>query len=215
MAQLIKQLMGWVVSMLRRWGYYVVFIATFLETSAFIGLLVPGETTVVVAGFFAALGAIEPGTPIYVQLLKVMGLAAAGAFLGDTTGYFIGRYLGEKLALKMGKFFFVRERELDKVRHYINRHGGKTIFFGRFTSFLRAFAPFVAGVTKMPIRKFLFYDATGAIPWAVGVSLLGYIFRESWEQAQKLVNDATYILIALFLVAVIIIFYHKRRKKKV
>ena len=213
MIHLIKQFMEFVPDAMERWGYYAVFVATFLETSAFIGLMVPGETAVVVAGFFAAQGSMGNDAPFPFQLLKVMGFAAAGAFCGDTTGYCVGRYLGEKIILKWGKFFFVRERELEKVRYYINKHGGKTIFFGRFTSFLRAFAPFVAGMTKMPVRKFLAYDATGAIPWAVAFSLLGFICRESWERAQKQVGHA--ILIALILVVVIIIFYHKRRKKNV
>ena len=202
-----------VTGLLNDWGYYVVFIATFLETSAFVGLLVPGETTVVLAGFFASRGDLDPGTANYIQLLKVMGFAAGGAFLGDTTGYFIGRYGVNRLASKMGRFFFVREREMEKVRYYIDKHGGKTIFFGRFTSFLRAFAPFVAGMVRMPFRKFFFYDALGAIPWAVAFSVLGYVFQESWDVAQKKIGHA--IIVAVVLAILIIIIYHKRRKKKV
>jgi len=209
----MERITEWVTYLLNTWGYYVVFIATFLETSAFVGLLVPGETTVVLAGFFASRGELDPGTAIYIQLLKVMGFAAAGAFLGDTTGYLIGRYGVTKLASKMGRFFFVREREMEKVRYYIDKHGGKTIFFGRFTSFLRAFAPFVAGMVRMPLRKFFFYDAMGAIPWAAAFSLLGYAFQESWKRAQETVGHA--IIIALVLAVLIVIIYHKRRKKKV
>jgi len=202
-----------VTYLLNTWGYYVVFIATFLETSAFVGLLVPGETTVVLAGFFASKGDLDPGTAIYIQLLKVMGFAAAGAFLGDTTGYIIGRYGVTRLASKMGRFFFVREREMEKVRYYIDKHGGKTIFFGRFTSFLRAFAPFVAGMVHMPFRRFLFYDFLGAILWAVVFSGLGYGFFETWVRIKEIFGTA--VIVALVLAVLIVIIYHKRRKKKV
>ena len=209
----MEQITKFVTDLLSAWGYYVVFVATFLETSAFVGLLVPGETTVVLAGFFASRGDLDPGTANYIQLLKVMGFAACGAFLGDTTGYLIGRYGVNRLASKMGRFFFVREREMEKVRYYIDKHGGKTLFFGRFTSFLRAFAPFVAGMVRMPFRKFLFYDSLGAIPWAVAFSLLGYAFQESWKRAQEKIGHA--IIVAFVLAVLIIIIYHKRRKKKV
>lgn len=202
-----------VTELLSVWGYYVVFIAAFLETSAFVGLLVPGETTVVLAGFFASRGDLDPGTANYIQLLKVMGFAAGGAFLGDTTGYLLGRYGANRLASKMGRVFFVRKREVEKVRYYLDKHGGKTIFFGRFTSFLRAFAPFVAGMVRMPLQKFFFYDALGAIPWAVAFSGLGYIFQESWKRAQEKLGHA--IIVALVLAVLIVIIYHKRRKKKV
>jgi len=210
----MEQITEFVAELLSTWGYYVVFVATFLETSAFVGLLVPGETTVVLAGFFASMGKLDgPGTANYIQLLKVMGFAAGGAFLGDTTGYLIGRYGVNWLASKMGRFFFVREREMEKVKYYIDKHGGKTIFFGRFTSFLRAFAPFVAGMVRMPFRKFFFYDALGAIPWAVAFSVLGYAFQESWKRAQEKFGHA--IIVALVLAVLIVIIYHKRRKKKV
>ncbi len=212
----MTQVVEWVIYFLDAWGYYFVFLLTFLETSMFVGLLVPGEMTVVLAGFLAASGSVEVGGEVFeitLQLRNVMWCAMLGAFLGDTVGYLIGRFGVGKLAIRLGRFFFVRERELNKVREYIERHGGKTIFFGRFTSFLRAFAPFVAGMMKMSFRRFLFYDFLGAVLWGATFSLLGYVFQESWKQAEQWVGRT--ILIALALAVVIVLIYRKRRKRKI
>ena len=205
----------WVIHFLDAWGYYFVFLLTFLETSVFVGLLVPGEMTVVLAGFLAASGSVEIGGEVFeihLRLRTVMWCSMLGALLGDTVGYLLGRFGIGQLAIRLGRFFFVRERELNKVREYINQHGGKTIFFGRFTSFLRAFAPFVAGMMKMPYRRFFIYDLLGAILWGAAFSLLGYIFQESWQQAERWVGRT--ILIAVVLAVTIVVIYRKRRNKK-
>jgi len=80
------------------WGYYLLFLMTFLETSAFLGLLVPGESVVVIAGLLAARGTLDLGDVIWV--------ASLGAIFGDTTGYFIGRRFGEGFFLEYGRYFF-------------------------------------------------------------------------------------------------------------
>lgn len=208
----MEDILNWLIHLLSNWGYYIVFLATFLENSIFVGLVMPGETIVVIAGFFAAKGDIEPDLPNYIQLLKVMGFAGLGAFLGDTTGYLIGRFGAGKIIIKISKFFFKHKIELKVAEKYIEKHGGKTIFFGRFTSFLRAFAPFMAGMGRMPIKKFLFYDFIGAVPWAIGFSLLGFIFRESWEQIHSLLGKTS--IIAIIIAVVIIVIYKKRREKQ-
>lgn len=193
----------WISPHLSHWGYYFIFLMTFLETSVFVGLIVPGETTVILAGFFAASGIL--------RLPDVIWWGSLGAFLGDITGYLIGRYGGIKLALKFGKFIFLREREIEKVKWYFQRHGGKTIFFGRFTSFLRAFAPFVAGMIKMKVSRFLFYDMLGAICWAGFFASAGFFFEEGWERVERWVGRTGLIALGL---AVIIILIHRRLLKK-
>jgi undecaprenyl-diphosphatase len=176
---------------------------TFLETSVFIGLMVPGEMTVILAGFFAASGAL--------RVLDVIWWSSLGAFLGDITGYLIGRYGGIRLALRFGKFIFLREREIEKVKWYFRRHGGKTIFFGRFTSFLRAFAPFVAGMIKMRPTRFLFYDMLGAICWAGFFTFVGFFFEEGWERVERWIGRTSLIALGL---AVFIILIHRKLLKK-
>lgn len=158
---------------LNHWGYYVLLIMTFLETSAFLGFLVPGESLVVVAGLLASRGLLELGDVIWV--------ASLGAIMGDTVGYFIGRRFGEGFFLKYGKYFFFKKEYLDEAKGFFDKHGGKTVLFGRFMAWLRAFAPVVAGISKMHYPRFLFFNVAGGIAWAATFSLLGYFVGNSWD----------------------------------
>ncbi|MBT9537290.1 MAG: bifunctional DedA family/phosphatase PAP2 family protein [Nitrospirae bacterium] len=158
---------------LNHWGYYVLLLMTFLETSAFLGFLVPGESMVVIAGLLAARGVLELGDVIWV--------ASLGAIMGDTAGYFIGRRFGEGFFLKYGKYFFFKKEYLDEAKGFFDKHGGKTVFLGRFMAWLRAFAPVVAGISKMHYPRFLFFNVAGGIAWAAAFSLLGYFVGNSWD----------------------------------
>ncbi len=158
---------------LAHWGYYIVILMTFLETSAFLGLLVPGETVVVMAGLLASRGIIELGDVIWA--------ASLGAVMGDTVGYFIGHRFGEGFFLKYGHYFFFKKDYLDEAKGFFDKHGGKTVFLGRFMTWLRAFAPVVAGISKMPYQRFLFFNVAGGIAWAIIFSLLGYFAGNSWS----------------------------------
>ncbi|MCL4456603.1 MAG: bifunctional DedA family/phosphatase PAP2 family protein [Nitrospirae bacterium] len=158
---------------LNHWGYYVLFLMTFLETSAFLGLLVPGESMVVIAGLLASRGVLELGDVIWV--------ASLGAITGDTVGYFIGYRFGEGFFLKYGKYFFFKKEYLDEAKGFFDKHGGKTVFIGRFMAWLRAFAPVVAGISRMHYSRFLFFNLAGGIVWAAIFSLLGYFVGNSWD----------------------------------
>lgn len=168
-----KYILNILLPHLNHWGYYVLFLMTFLETSAFLGFLVPGESMVVIAGLLTSKGVLELGDVIWV--------ASFGAIVGDTVGYFIGRRFGERFFLKYGKFFFFKKEYLDEAKGFFDRHGGKTVFLGRFMAWLRAFAPVVAGITKMRYPRFLFFNVSGGIVWATTFSLLGYFVGNSWD----------------------------------
>ncbi|MDA8214190.1 MAG: bifunctional DedA family/phosphatase PAP2 family protein [Nitrospiraceae bacterium] len=158
---------------LNHWGYYVLFLMTFLETSAFLGFLVPGESMVVIAGLLSSRGVLELGDVIWV--------ASLGAIMGDTVGYFIGYRFGEGFFLKYGKYFFFKKEYLDEAKGFFDKHGGKTVFLGRFMAWLRAFAPVVAGISRMHYPRFLFFNLAGGIVWATIFSLLGYFVGNSWD----------------------------------
>lgn len=95
---------------------------------------------IVISGLLASRGVLDLGDVIWV--------ASLGAIFGDTTGYFIGRRFGERFFLKYGRYFLLNKEYLDKAKGFFDRHGGKTVFFGRFMAWLRAFTPFVAGISK-------------------------------------------------------------------
>lgn len=164
------------------WGYYVVFMMAFLETSAFVGLVVPGETVIVLAGLFAGSGVLNVGI--------IIGVASAGAILGDTVGYFLGYRYGNSFFRKYGHHFFFKPEYLDQARQFFSQHGGKTVFLGRFMSWLRAFAPVVAGISRMPYHRFLFANVCGGVTWVTVFSLVGYFVGNNWSTIEKYIGRA-------------------------
>jgi undecaprenyl-diphosphatase len=177
-----------------RWGYLIVFLMPFLESSAFTGLIVPGETVVVLAGFVASRGYLDLG-----DCLWVISLAA---ILGDSTGYSLGRTIGRDYFKRHKRILFLKETHIRKTEDYFARHGGKTIFFARFTHLLRAMAPFVAGLSQMPYRQFLVFNVAGGIIWASSFTLLGYFFGQSWQLIEKWAGRTGVFILLLFLVTI-------------
>src|SRR4029077_1541921 len=137
----LQDLLEDVSNTLGAWTYLLVGVFAFAETGAFVGLVVPGETVMLLGGAVAGQGAIE----IYL----LIAIAWFAAWLGDTTSFFIGRRLGREFVLTHGPGFGVGHQRFVRVRDYFSRHGGKTIFVGRFVSLVRAFAPFIAGSSGM------------------------------------------------------------------
>jgi len=157
------------------WTYLLVGFFAFAETGAFIGLVVPGETTMLIGGAVAGQGAVD------VYLL--MAIAWFAAWLGDTTSFFLGRRLGREFVLTHGARVGITEERFEKVEGYFDRHGGKTIFIGRWISLVRALAPFIAGSSGMQYRAFVPYSVLGTGLWATLHILVGYFFSRSIETA--------------------------------
>jgi membrane protein DedA with SNARE-associated domain/membrane-associated phospholipid phosphatase len=189
------------VGVLGQWGYLLIFIAAFLESSAFMGLVIPGESIVVLAGFLSSRGILDIGDCLWV--------IALGAVLGDSVGYTLGKVFGRRYFEKHDRLLLLKKEHIRKTEGYFHKHGGKTIFFGRFIGLLRAMAPFVAGMAKMRYREFLVYNAAGGILWAVTFTLLGYFFGQSWQWVEKWSGKAG--VFALFILLVIVFFAYLYR----
>jgi membrane protein DedA with SNARE-associated domain/membrane-associated phospholipid phosphatase len=159
--------------------YILVGVMAFLETGAFVGLIAPGETVVIVGGLVAGQGEIN--------IIILIGLVRICAVAGDTTSFLLGRRLGREFLLKHGPRVRITESRLEQVEGFLHRHGGATILFGRFLGLVRALAPFVAGASRLPVRRFLPYDIVAAGAWATTFCLLGYIF---WQSFDTVVNIA-------------------------
>jgi membrane protein DedA with SNARE-associated domain/membrane-associated phospholipid phosphatase len=153
------------------WTYLLAGLLAFLETGAFVGLVVPGETFVILAGAVAGQGA----TDIYVTIAVVW----FSAWAGDTTSFFIGRRLGRGFVLRHGSKLRITEERFAQVESYFEKHGGKTILVGRFIGLVRALAPFVAGSSGMEYRAFVPYSVLGTGLWAATFSVLGYFGSRS------------------------------------
>jgi undecaprenyl-diphosphatase len=175
------------------WGYLVVFMATFLENSIGAGVIVPGETVVILGGVYAGLGALS--------LPLVAFVAVLGAVLGDNVGYWIGRRYGRGFLERHGRKLFVTPERLEATERYYQRHGGKTVFLGRFIPVIRSVGFIVAGISHMPWRRFLAYDIAGAAIWGVGHTLIGYALGESYERLERYatpVGIGLLVLLVLF-----------------
>jgi len=171
----LQQLLADVSNTLGAWTYLLVGFFAFAETGAFIGLVVPGETTMLIGGAVAGQGAVD------VYLL--MAIAWFAAWLGDTTSFFLGRRLGREFVLTHGARVGITNERFEKVEAYFDRHGGKTIFIGRWISLIRALAPFIAGSSGMQYRAFVPYSILGTGLWATLHILVGYFFSRSIETA--------------------------------
>ena len=134
----------------------------FLETGAGIGLIAPGELAVILGGVAAGQGEIE--------LVPLIALVWVCAVAGDMLSYVLGRRLGRGFLLAHGRHIRLTPERLEQVERYFARHGGKTILFGRFIGWIRALAPFIAGASRMPARRFV--PATIAAAGTVGDRLL-------------------------------------------
>jgi undecaprenyl-diphosphatase len=179
------------------WTYLLVGAFAFAETGAFVGLVVPGETVMLLGGAVAGQGAID----IYL----LIAIAWFSAWLGDTTSFFIGRRLGRDFVLRHGPRFGIGHARFERVEDYFSRHGGKTIFIGRFISLVRAFAPFVAGSSGMRYRAFVPYSILGTGLWASAHILVGYFFSRSIESAAKYAGRGAFVLAATIVVVVVVV----------
>jgi membrane protein DedA with SNARE-associated domain len=176
------------------WTYLLVGFFAFAETGAFIGLVVPGETTMLLGGAVAGQGAVD----IYL----LIAIAWFAAWLGDTTSFFLGRRLGREFVLKHGSRVGISHERFEKVEDYFSRHGGKTIFIGRWISLVRAFAPFIAGSSGMQYRAFVPYSVLGTGLWASLHILIGYFFSKSIETAGHYAARGAFLLATLIALVV-------------
>jgi undecaprenyl-diphosphatase len=176
------------------WTYLLVGTFAFAETGAFVGLVVPGETVMLLGGAVAGQGAID----IYL----LIAIAWFAAWAGDTTSFFLGRRLGREFVMRNGPRFGISHERFEKVEDYFSRHGGKTIFIGRFISLVRAFAPFIAGSSGMRYRAFVPYSILGTGLWASAHILIGYFFSRSIDSAAKYAGRGAFLLGTLIVVVV-------------
>ena len=157
------------------WTYVLVAGLAFLETGAFVGLVAPGETAIVLGGVVAAQGEVD-----LVAMLLLAWLAAA---LGDLASFWLGRRLGRRFLVAHGPRLGVTPPRLERVDGFFARHGAKAILVGRFVGIVRAVAPFLAGASGMRLRAFLPWSLLGTAVWSTTFTLVGYAFHRSFSTA--------------------------------
>jgi len=193
-------------------GYPAVVLFIMIESS---GIPFPGETMLLVASFFAA-----TNPSLHLSIPIVIACAALGAIVGDNLGYLAGRTGGRALVLRFGKYIFLKPEHLDYAERFFEKHGDKTVFFGRFVAVLRAWAAFLAGINHMRWRKFLIYNAAGGIVWAIIYGTLGFIagrfLHDNFATVERIARDIGLIgavIVVAFAVAAFILLRRRRRKR--
>lgn len=189
-------------------GYLAVFLFIGIEST---GIPFPGETMLVSASVYAALGCSGTLSEPWVIVACILG-----ATTGDNIGYWVGRTGGRGLIHKYGKYVHLNESHLAHAERYFQKYGGATVFFGRFLAILRAWAAFLAGVNRMNAWRFFFYNAGGAIIWSTTFGILGYELGRNLGRLETVLKAlgtfGIIIFIVLFVLIVGTIWYRSRRK---
>jgi membrane protein DedA with SNARE-associated domain len=188
------------------WLYVIAGGLCFAEAALLVGMVLPGETALLVAGVFCQRGVLD---------LRIMiAVAVVCAIAGDSTGYEFGKKFGPGLRnSRLG--LWVGEQRWATVDGFLHRHGGKAVLFGRLTALFRALVPSMAGMSGMRYKTFFVWNATGGLIWAPGCVLLGYAFSSSLDVIGKTLTWAPLIVLALVVAVYILLHVRRRRRERV
>jgi membrane-associated protein len=199
------------------WAYVLVFVLTMGETSVFIGLVLPGETLVLIAAAIAGAG--------HLDVIGLGTVVITGSIVGDSVGYWVGRWsvhsrTAERMRRRTARWRLARRlRDLSVLRtgrqrahDFLLRHGGAAVFTGRFVGFVRSFLPFAAGAAGMPYRRFLPSTVAAALIWGTGSVLVGYFLGAA---AGGLLNNvAITAVVGVAAVAAVVFTGHRFRRNR-
>jgi membrane protein DedA with SNARE-associated domain len=150
------------------------------------GIPLPGETALITGSILASQGKL--------WLPLVIAVAAAAAIVGDNIGYELGRHGARRVLSRPGRLEERRQAFLERGEAFFERHGGKTVFLGRWLPFLRITAAWLAGANRMPWPRFFAWNALGGMSWAISVGVFAYL---AGEIAVRILHDAGYVVLAL------------------
>lgn len=189
------------------WLYVIAGGLAFAEAAILIGMVLPGETALLVAGVFcnAKYGKLN--------LWVMIAIAVFCAIAGDSVGYEFGKKFGPSLRRsRLGQW--VGEPRWAQVDGFLHRHGGKAVFLGRLTALLRALMPSMAGMSGMRYRTFLVWNAAGGLIWAPGCVLLGYAFASALDVVGQTLTWAPLAILAVAIIVYLGLHLRKRRVER-
>ena len=187
-------------------GYLGVMVAMAIE-SAMIPL--PSELILPYAGFlFSDPTQIEPITGQPWSFWITVAVATIGNTLGSLIAYAIGAYGGRPFLERYGRYLFIREHEIAAADRFFERFGAATVFFGRLLPIVRTFISFPAGVTRMPIGKFILFSTMGALPWSIALVWAGMQLGSNWATIRDILKPFdTLILVGCIGFAAILLWW--------
>ncbi|MBB1138825.1 DedA family protein [Myroides sp. WP-1] len=201
-------------------GIYVVLFIVFAETGLFAGFFLPGDSLLFLAGIYstALMQEIFPIESDFLNVALLSTLVALAGILGNSFGYWFGAKSGNYLYNVKDNFIY-KKKYLYESKVFFERHGGRAIIFARFLPVVRTFAPIIAGIVRMDIKRFMLYNVISSFLWATTLIFAGH-YLQVWLLESYNINLKDYIeYIVLFLVLAttlpIIIKLAKRKKTEV
>ncbi|MBP1594959.1 MAG: dedA [Acidobacteria bacterium] len=185
-------------------GMLMVCSVVFVETGLFFGFFLPGDSLLVTAGIFAAMGDLN--------LSLLLPLVSLCAIAGDQVGYWIGRRAGQALYRREDSFLF-RRQHLQRAHDFYEKYGGKTIVLARFVPIVRTFAPAVAGAASMHYRRFVTYNVVGGVLWVWSMLLTGYFLSAAIPNIDRHIHLVIAIVVFLSILPGLIELLRSRRRK--
>jgi membrane protein DedA with SNARE-associated domain len=188
------------------WLYLIAAFFAFAEAAILVGMVLPGETALLVAGYFCHEKVLD---------LRIMiPVAIAAAIGGDSVGFEFGRKFGPGFRRsRIGRW--VGEGRWSTVDRFLHKHGGKAVFLGRLTALLRALTPSMAGMSGMKYRTFLLWNAVGGTLWGAGCIILGWAFASALHRVEQYLTWAPIIVLVLVVAVAVALHVRKGRREKV
>ncbi len=186
------------------YGLALLFLLVAVESA---GVPLPGETALIAAALLA-----QPSQKHHFSIVAVIVVAAVAAIVGDNVGYALGRFGGRELLDRWGPIARHAERSLPPAERYFARHGGKSVFFGRFIAVLRVTVAWLAGITRMQWWRFFLYNAAGGILWATTIGLLAYYLGRAAADAVS--TYGLYAAVVLAVLGIVAFFVHRRWRRR-
>jgi membrane protein DedA with SNARE-associated domain len=185
-------------------AYALVGALVFAEASILIGFVFPGETAVILGGVAASRG--------HVNIVTLIVLVVTCGIAGDSVGYLIGRKWGRRIIAT--RLLRSRRHLIDVVLTQLRRRGAVAVVLARFTAFLRAIVPGLAGMSEMPYRVFLPANAAGGVVWGTGFCLLGYVLGHAYTRVEHVSSIASDILLGLVAIVIVALIIRRRRREQ-
>lgn len=200
-----------ILHIIEQFGYFGVFFLILIEN---VFPPIPSEVILLISGFFSSYTSLS----VFYMILA----STLGSFLGAIILYYIGKIFNKERLKKivngrLGKILFLKENDIDKADEWFDNKGNKSVFFCRFVPIVRSLISIPAGMSEMPMRKFIIYTICGSMIWNTVLICLGYRLGSNWEYVLTILDKYQMLVIVILVIIfgyVIIKFYRKKRKSK-